>query len=586
MAGSNSVKPSPDAPSGTHRVDEKRETTPQTAATADAPQPEPYRKVVFGTLGAVATLIFGYYFYWLTTAQSLSAAAGQTTQWLTELSGPGRTAYAVMLGPALLLLLGLLAVSVKLGLPNVWQSARRSLLLGVLLGACLLAAGLLSSGRLDNLSRLQWLFFIPIIPPVLLGYQALVVWRQRPRSLGRLSIGAPRAVVEALQNDGTLDRFDNVHRQLLRVFGGTRPAQPSAKPGGSAMVAVEGGAYNPTYFVTNFAVPALLLLLVGFGAISMAVHDSLDGLAPSKNWDSSLAARGLRWGVAGAFVYVLTEFGARFFRNDLTVGAAVWGIITLIVGPALAVALAIAWKMEAGTSPWQSGIVLFFAGLAPRRVVSIVESVALQLLKAPTDATVPSKSVPLTSLRGLTSEVAVRLREENVHDVSTLAYADPVRLVLSLPYDLRQIVDWLDQAQLAVACPQQFDALRDAGVTGAIDLSWRWMTTALKQEGGTTVLDPEAPLPGAFKHLVANPDRDASALYETARQLFYEEQVCQLWVMYNCFSTTAGSMGGNGDALPILSSPSKGGNGAGAGAGMPSRIAPEPTQSRDKAANE
>jgi hypothetical protein len=484
------------------------------------------------------------------------------------------TAYTVMLGPALLLLLGLVAVSVKIGLPNVWQSARRSLLLGVLLGACLLAAGLLTSGRLDHLSKLQWLFFIPIVPPVLLGYQALVVWRQRPRSIGRLSIGAPRAVVEALQNDGTLDRFDNVHRQLLRVFGGARPAQPSTRTAGAAMVTVEGGAYNPTYFVTNFAVPALLLLLVGFGAISMAVHDSLHGLAPG-----SYAARGLRWGVAGAFVYVLTEFGSRSFRNDLTVGAAVWGVVTLVVGPALAVALAVAWKMEAGTSPWQSGIVLFFAGLAPRRVVSIVESVALQLLKSPTDATVPSKSVPLTSLRGLSSEVAVRLREENVQDVSTLAYADPVRLVLSLPYDLRQVIDWIDQAQLAVSCPQQFESLRDAGVTGAIDLAWRWMTTALKQEGGTTVLDSSAPLPDSFKPLVPNPDRDAGALYETARQLFYEEQICLLWVMYNCFSTTVGSVDGNGDGFPSVSSSAANGR-------VAWQIGPEQTQPRDKAAGE
>lgn len=578
MAGSDSGKPSSDVPSGTHRVDEKREANARAAGSGEAPPPEPYRKVVFGTLGAIATLIFGYYFYWLTTAASLSEAAGQTTRWLSELSGPAFTAYAVMLGPALLLLLGLVAVSVKLGLPNVWQSARRSLLLGVLLGACLLAAGLLTSGRLHYLSQLQWLFFIPIIPPVLLGYQALVVWRQRPRSLGRLSIGAPKAVLEALQNDGTLDRFDNVHRQLLRVFGGAKPAAP-ARAGSTAMVPVEGGAYNPTYFVTNFAVPALLLLLVGFGAISMAVHDSLRTLAPSTNWDPNLAARGLRWGVTGAFVYVLTEFGSRFFRNDLTVGAAVWGIITLIVGPALAVALAIAWKMDAGPSPWQSGIVLFFAGLAPRRVVSIIESVALQLLKSPTDATVPSKSVPLTSLRGLSSDIAVRLREENVQDVSTLAYADPVRLVLSLPYDLRQIVDWMDQAQLAIACPQQFESLRDAGVTGAIDLSWRWMTTALKQEGGTTVLDPKAPLPESFKNLVANPDRDAAAIYETARQLFYEEQVCQLWVMYNCFSTTAASVdgSGNGDGLPAQERPS---------GHVAAQIGPDQAPPRDKAAGE
>lgn len=547
MANTDSGAPPPDAPSGTHRVNEQPPASPDSSGIRTPPR-EPYRKLVFSTLGAIATVILGCYFYWLASAKSLSDAATQTTLWLAELSGPRLTAYTVMLAPALLLLVGAIAISVKLGSPNLWQSARRSLLLGALLGACLLSASLLNSGKLDVLSRSQWLFFIPVIPPMLLGYQALVVWRQRPRSLGRFSLGAPRLVVDALRADGTLDRFENVYRQLLRVFGGARPAPPATKPGATPMVTVEGGAYNPAYFVTNFAVPALLLLLVGFGAMSMAVHDSLSGLAPNKNWDMSLAARGLRWGVAGAFVYVLTEFGARFFRSDLTVGAAVWGVITLIVGPALAVVFAIAWKMEAGQSPWQSGMVLFFAGLAPRRAVSIVESVALQLLKSPTDANVPSKFIPLTSLRGLSSDIAVRLREENVQDVSTLAYADPVRLVLSLPYDLRQIVDWMDQAQLAASCPQQFEALRDAGVTGAIDLAWRWMTASVKREGGVTVLDPMASVPDSFKSFVANPERDAASVFDTARQLFYEEQVCQLWVMYNCFSTTASSLDVNGDS--------------------------------------
>lgn len=31
----------------------------------------------------------------------------------------------------------------------------------------------------------------------------------------------------------------------------------------------------------------------------------------------------------------------------------------------------------------------------------------------------------------------------------------------------------------------------------------------------------------------------AAIVTTLARQLFYEEQVCLLWVMYNCFSTTA-----------------------------------------------
>jgi hypothetical protein len=531
----------PDLASGKHRVDATNVDATKVESAApppprSGPPPDPTRKLLLGTLAAIVTALFGFYGYWLVSAKTVGDASAQTAKFLAELSGPKLTAYVVTLAPLGLLLTTVAALLVRNGLPKVWNSARRSALLGVLLGACLFAAWLLTSQRLDGLGKLPWWYFIPVVPPVLLGYQALLVWRQRPRSLGKLSLGISNQVTKALMNDGTFERFDAVYRQLLNVFGGARTGgggTPSSQPDGKP------DSY-PSFFVTNFAVPGLLLLLVGFGVTAMAVNNSLLTLPafPGSKEILPLAARGLRWGAGGAFVYVLIDFGARLFRNDLTVGAAVWSIVTLIVGPTLAVLLAVAWKLDGTQSPWQAGAVMFFAGLAPRRVVTIVEGVALQLLKAPNETTAASDYVPLTRLRGLNSEVAVRLREENVHDVGSLAYADPVRLVLSLPYDLRQVVDWIDQAQLAVALPAQFDALRAAGVTGAIDLAWRWMNTALPT-GGDGFLNAKDTPPENFRSLVLNPDREASLVYETARQLFYEEQVCLLWVMYNCFSTTA-----------------------------------------------
>ncbi len=178
-----------------------------------------------------------------------------------------------------------------------------------------------------------------------------------------------------------------------------------------------------------------------------------------------LILRGLRWGVAGAYSYVLFTFGSRSFRNDLTVGVASWAVVTLITGPTLAVLLALAWKMQTPANDladWQGAAVLFFAGLAPRRVMNIIERVALQFLQAPSDAST-NKLIPLTTLRGIGPELAVRLREENIEDVTSLAYADPIRLVQSMPYDLRQVVEWIDQAQLAVALPDQYENAAAAG---------------------------------------------------------------------------------------------------------------------------
>jgi len=192
--------------------------------------------------------------------------------------------------------------------------------------------------------------------------------------------------------------------------------------------------------------------------------------------------------------------------------------------------------------------VLFFAGVAPRRVMSIIESVALKFLKAPAEAST-AKLIPLTTLRGISPELALRLREENIEDVTSLAYADPIRLVQSMPYDLRQVVEWIDQAQLAVALPQHYEGLLDRGVTGAIDLAWRWLQAC--SESGTTpitIAHGKAP-PPSFAVLVPDP-QDAALVYETARQMFYEEHVRLLWVMYNSFSTTAGDPSLSSDTGP------------------------------------
>jgi hypothetical protein len=168
--------------------------------------------------------------------------------------------------------------------------------------------------------------------------------------------------------------------------------------------------------------------------------------------------------------------------------------------------------------------------------MGIVEGVALKFLKSPGEEAV-SKQIPLTSLRGVSSELALRLREENIEDVTGLAYADPIRLVQNMPYDLRQVVEWIDQAQLVVAAPEQYEMLLQRGVTGAIDLAWRWLQASVDPASGKIVHAKD--VPASFKALVREPEREAVLLYETGRQMFYEEQVRLLWVMYNCFSTTA-----------------------------------------------
>ena len=302
---------------------------------------EAYRKFSVVALVMLVTAALGLYASWLYSTK-LADAVKQTARWF-ELSRSQWLAHLLVVGPFLVLLVVVIALLVRHGLPKFWESARRSAFLGMLLGACVVAVALLTSDVLTALARQNWLYFIPVVPPLLLGYQGLAVWRQRPRSLGAFTLAVSAEAQKALEHDGAIERFKATHRQLLRVFGAhpgaaaQQPnAAPTAEPGAEqpAIPSPSGDAYGPSYFFTNFAVPALLLLAVGFGAIAMALNEQA--------WGNDNVVLGLRWGVVGAFVYVLIEFGSRSFRSDLTVGAVIWAIITLIVGPALAVLLAVA----------------------------------------------------------------------------------------------------------------------------------------------------------------------------------------------------------------------------------------------------
>jgi hypothetical protein len=492
-------------------------------------------------LAALFSVGFVTHLLWLHSKKDVGEALLQAGGWLHLLENGGWLAALVVFGPSLGLLALVVALLVHYGLPEVWQTARGPLQLGAVLGACLVAAWFVGSSRLDGLVKKDWLLFLPVVPPTLLAFQALVSWRQRPRSVGEFTVGVSQELRDALEKSCDIKRFEAVHTQLVMVFGGVMPAlaESPGMPQTKLKRRVRYGSHNPTSFATQFAVPGLLLLLVGFGVMALAYGypDSNNPMA-----FNPLVGRGLRWGAAGAYCYVLFTFGARSFRNDLTVGAATWAIITLITGPTLAVVLALAWKMKAPSeelADWQGAVVLFFAGVAPRRVMSIIESVALRFLQGSSDVST-SKLVPLTTLRGISPDLALRLREENIEDVVGLAYADPIRLVQALPYDLRQVVEWIDQAQLAVGLPDQYETLTQRGVTGAIDLGWRWLQACADANPRKPVIEHLPEVPQRFKDLAQATDVEARLVYDAARQMFYEEQVRLLWVMYNCFSTTAG----------------------------------------------
>jgi uncharacterized protein (TIGR03067 family) len=202
-----------------------------------------------------------------------------------------------------------------------------------------------------------------------------------------------------------------------------------------------------------------------------------------------------------------------------------WSAICLVLGPLLAAVLAWLWSPKpdpnSSTLPFTSGGVFFLAGLAPRFVASTMEEALRRFLALATGASVAAaRTMPLSQVRGITAQIEDRLTEEGVLDVFGLATTDPAKLFRNTSFDLRQIVSWIDEAILIWKLPQNWQALQNAGITGAIDLAWYSKENDDQQD------------PKIVDNLAQQVNMNAAVLRAAIDALYEDAQVQLVWVLY------------------------------------------------------
>jgi len=380
---------------------------------------------------------------------------------------------------------------------------------------------------------LNWpLALVPSLIVVLYFFQQLMM---RARRIQSVSLEPPypagyRPSTEAQWLKDLRTAFDNVAHQLRFAIGEHYS--------------------NPGVLLVRLGAPASLLLLVSSALLLIVAQDNLAWLNPGLNpvlGHSSqaltgLLLRGLHYGAAGAYVWVLLELTERCFRRDMTPGSVLWCAATLVIGPLLGAFLALVLKLEPkGDSIWQSALVLFFAGFAPRRIVEIASAAAQQMLRSTPNVVPNPNLIPLGTLRGVTPNIEDRLGQEGIQDAFMLAFADPVRLLRNTAFDLRQIVAWMDQSLLLVFCPRLVHGLAEAGITGATDLAFYEIIRRCHEEAASPGGAPPEDVFAALKKMT---QIDTDVLRDAAQRLYYDEQVRLVWVLYNTFSLQPGDSDG------------------------------------------
>ena len=413
------------------------------------------------------------------------------------------TATSPVLTAFLFLVLAVLAV--LLLIPR-FKLLRANLVLGIILVALLLLV--LATGIPH-----RWQWIAGLVPTLMVGYQLFYLWLYHPKETSR--------------------------KPVEQLGGAQQPSTVSEQSYKRAQDTIYNQFSLKTLF-TRYGLPAVLLGVTGIvlAGVVFNLNNAFSVLNSIPDGDRAILLRGIRLGAVGAYVYILLELGRRTFRHDITGAIAMWCWVTLILGPVLAGTVAFMWQVPtagSGSGWWGTGIVLFFTGFAPRRVIGAIEGAAAELLKLGPVAAVKTRLLPLSQIRGIGPQIEERLNEEGISDVNSLATAEPVRLVRNTSFDMRQILNWIDEAILIVTLPRSWEALEEAGITGAIDLAW-YSSKMVDPKTGSLI----NPLPPEITELAGIAKIPVGAFTATIQRLSQDVQVQYIWTLYNNFTEFLG----------------------------------------------
>ncbi|HEX2041721.1 MAG TPA: hypothetical protein VHF24_03715 [Acidimicrobiales bacterium] len=192
----------------------------------------------------------------------------------------------------------------------------------------------------------------------------------------------------------------------------------------------------------------------------------------------------LRFGFLGAYAFILQDLTRRYFRDDLKTGAYIASTVRIVFVVLIIVAIdRLPWWDEGGavaseTMADAKNVTAFLIGLFPQAGLQALQAAVAK----PMRRLLPSITTdyPLSSIEGLNIWQEARFAEEGIEEMQHLVSADLVDLLLRSRTTVSKLMDWIDQATLALRLPGGKDGkavrdkLRRLGVRTATDLERLW----------------------------------------------------------------------------------------------------------------
>jgi hypothetical protein len=234
--------------------------------------------------------------------------------------------------------------------------------------------------------------------------------------------------------------------------------------------------YHARFGRRYFIIPIVVLLLVAVLGSSLAV-ESIIKPGHHHLWSPELRLNetGLA-ALAGAFMWVVSDFIWRARRMDFSPSDVLWGTLRLFIAAPLGLSLGSIIKPEV------LAFVAFGLGAFPLETIqSFLRQLSAKSLNIELGTVQDSK---LLRLDGVDPILVERFTHEDITSIVQLAYCDPIQLTMRSNLSFNAVVDLVNQALAWVYIEDKLLRIRPLGLRGAYELR------AFCEELGSSTSEP------------------------------------------------------------------------------------------------
>jgi hypothetical protein len=274
------------------------------------------------------------------------------------------------------------------------------------------------------------------------GFRAGAVWDEYVLNLHRLGADLPehlpRPPTNSLYHDRwvaaggpLLARQPTIYQQKFEAYYGRRVA--STRVG-----EVKTDALFPVYLMTA-------VIAVGWTAV-LAGLDLFGPTAPPAEYSTPEM---MAFAFLGSYTFFVQMLVRRFFQADLKPSAYATGLVRVTVAMGVVAVLHRADLLKG--EPGLAVAAAFVVGSFPLVGLQALQRAAATVLKGVVP--VLDFTHPLSDVEGLSIWYEARLLEEGIEDMQNLVTANLPEVMLHTRVPVGRLVDWLDQAHLALRLP-------------------------------------------------------------------------------------------------------------------------------------